>query len=153
MVGPWLHSLWKSGKTLSDIEYLAIKEFDGKLVKNEGGVTAAGDIATLTASGGKDMYIARAKVNIFMGAANAGTSSKDEVVLKINGTIVETVKSSMVGSSATGMTSWAYEFKNIGHKVAATQIIVLEAITVDTDTEMEGFIECFEESTGASPAI
>jgi len=147
----WKTLIQKKGK-LSDIEFLSIKEFGGKLVKNEGNVTAAGDIATLTASGGKDMYLARAKVVFYLEDASAGTADADEVVMKVNGVIVETVKSSMNGSSDTGIVSWDYEFKNIGHKVAATQIIKLEAITLDTDVAIEGFIECFEETTGATPA-
>jgi hypothetical protein len=44
-----------------------------------------------------------------------------------------------------------YEFKNIGHKVAAGQIIKLEIISLGTDVNVEGFIECFGKDTGVNP--
>jgi len=153
MVFPWIQFLGKKGK-LSDIEYLAIKEFDGKLRSAEGTLSAAGDLATLTANGGKDMYIASAKVTFFANADGA-ESTADEVVLKLNGTIIETAKWSLDDSGAVsgGVLAFTYEFKNIGQKVAATQIIKLEVITLDAEVDVEGFIEVFEEDTGASPAV
>ena len=139
---------------MSDIEYLCIKEFDAKLRKTEGFLSAAGDLATLTASSGKDMYIARANCTFFANSTNTSALA-DEVVLKINGTIVETAKSSMLADTANrdGVMVHNYEFKNIGHKVAATQIIKLEVITIDSQVDVEGFIECFEEATGDSPQV
>lgn len=150
---PWLVFLKESGKRLSDIEFLSIKDFGGKLKKNEGGLVAAGDLATLTASSGKDMYLARAQCNLHIDGTNSQAIG-DEVVLKINDVIVETFKSSLLADNIGGGTGViVYEFKNIGHKVAATQIIKLEVITLDTQSEAEGFIECFEETTGESPAV
>ena len=137
---------------MSDIMFLAVKEFDSKLRSAEGSVTAAGDIATLTANSGKDMYLARAKITFIAEVGNSGLSSQDEVVLKINGTIIETTKNSM-GIGATGIVAWEYEFKNVGHKVATGEIIKLEAITLDSDITVEGFIECFEETTGETPRL
>ena len=140
-------------KKLSDIEFLAIKEFDGKLKKNEGFLSTTGDLATLTASSGKDMYLARAKINW---VSNTGVASFQavEAVLKVNGVVVETTKHLYIGNSVDAMnTTVNYEFKNIGHKVAATQIIKIEIITLPATMDAEGFIECFEEATGASPAV
>ena len=154
MIFPWISFLQERKKRLSDIEYLAKKEFDGKLKKSEGFLSVAGDLATLTASSGKDMYIARAKVTFFVNTSTgAPIVVADEVVLKINGVIVETGKYSLRISTDAGVAAFSYEFKNIGHKVAATQIIKLEVITLDTETDVEGFIECFEETTGESPQI
>ena len=150
MVFPWIQFLGAK-KRLSDIEYLAIKEFDGKLRSAEGFLSATGDLATLTATAGKDMYIARAKVVFFVNTGSAAGSVGDEVVLKINDVIVETAKFSF-GTNAGG-TTFEYEFKNVGQNVAATQIIKLEVITLDASTDVEGFIECFEETTGDSPAV
>ena len=141
---------------MSDIEYLAIKENDGKLVKNEGFLSATGDLATLTASAGKDMYVARAKVAAFSNNDTSTAFIACEVVLKINNVIVETFKTSF-GSGGTnvanGMVGTSYEFKNIGHKVAATQIIKLEVISIDAECDVEGFVECFEEPTGGDPRV
>jgi len=149
---PWLVFLKETGKRLSDIEYLAIKEFDGKLVEDEGFVTSAGDLATLTASAGKDLYLSSAKVVFFIDTVN-NFSVADEVVLKINGTIKETAKASLALGNIEGTSTFEYEFKNIGQKVAATQIIKLEVITLDGDVSVEGYIQGFEENTGESPAV
>jgi len=146
-------SILARGK-LSDIEFLAIKEFGGKLRSAEGSVTAAGDIASLTANTGKDMYFASANVTFALEDVSNNSAVLDDVVLKINGTIIETVVSTLEAVTSKGSTSvFTYQFRNIGHKVAAGQIIKIEAITVDTDTRIEGFIECFEENTGTSPAV
>jgi len=144
-----------AGRKLSDIEFLAIKEFGGKLKKNEGFLSATGTLATLTAAGGKDMYIARAKVTLYLNATRK-SSVADKVELQINGTNVETAVWTVQGSSTSqdsGVNAIIYEFKNIGHKVLATQIIKLEVITLSAEVDVEGFIECFEETTGVSPQI
>jgi len=146
----WFQGLGAGGiRDVGDIEFLTKKEFDGKLKKNEGFKSTTGDLATLTASSGKDMYLARAKVIFFANVASAEAIA-DEVVLKINDVIVETAKSA---SSSGTQFAWSYEFRNIGHKVAATQIIKLEVITLDTQVDVEGFVECFEETTGETPVI
>ncbi len=139
-------------KTLGDIEFLSIKEFQAKLRFDEGFTSAVGDLATLTANTGKDMYIARAKIITFSNNTNA-VSLNDEVVLKINGVIVETSKASPNFAANIFGPTYIYEFRNIGHKVLAGEIIKLEVITLDTDTDVEGFIECYEEDTGTSPQI
>jgi len=139
-------------KTLGDIEFLSIKEFQAKLRFDEGFTSAVGDLATLTANTGKDMYIARAKIITFSNNTNA-VSLNDEVVLKINDVIVETSKASPNFAANIFGPTYIYEFRNIGHKVLAGEIIKLEVITLDTDTDVEGFIECYEEDTGTSPQI
>jgi len=161
MVGPWVSFVFSGAVALlkpdqednmSDIQYLAIKEFDGKLRSDEGFLSAPGDLATLTANTGKDMYLARAQITYF-GNKTAGSSIADQVVLKINGTIVETSKATLANTTSAIQTTFTYEFKNIGQKVAAAQIIKLEVITLDVDTDVEGMIECFEEDTGATPRL
>lgn len=153
MVGPWIHALFGRKKRLSDIEYLAIKEFDGKLVKNEGTLSATGTLATLTASSGKDMYIARAKVTFYVNALGTPESVADTVELQLDGTPIETAIFSFDASSEGGVLTFSYSFENIGHKVAATKAIRLECTVLDADTDIEGFVECFEETTGESPAV
>ena len=135
---------------MGNIEYLAIKEFEGKLRSDEGIAVAAGDMATLTATAGKDMYLAAAKCVIHT-TPFGGASSNDQIVLKVNGVDIEKVKYSQL--SSVGNATFEYEFKNIGHKVGPGQIIKMEALTIDPDTEAEGFIECFEEDTGTSPQV
>ena len=145
----------KVGDTdMGDIEFLAIKEFDGKLVKNDNSVTANGTLATLTASSGKDMYLASSKCSIKM-SNTTGTTQGAIVSLTINGTVVEIIRFNQVNNSLSGVsTQWgAYEFKSIGHKVAATQIIKLEVTSFSGTPTVYGFIECFEETTGETPQV
>ena len=151
MVGPWLNSLWeRGGGKLSDIEYLSIKEFDGKRVTNEGALSAAGDLATLTASGGKDMYLGRAGFTVNHDLVSA-TNQNFKIELSANGVVIETVLGGIMHDGAAVNTN--HTFQNVGFKVAATQIIKIEVISMGTNLEIEGFLECFEEGTGASPAI
>ena len=136
---------------MSDLLFLSVKEHAGKLRTDEGFLSATGDLATLTATTGKDMYIGRAKVTFFANTNNA-LSTADEVVLKLNGSIIETSKQSVRWNAANaGGGTFEYEFKNMGHKVLAGQIIKLEVITIGAAIDVEGFIECFEETTGESP--
>jgi len=139
-------------KSSSDVSFLMKKEFEGALVSDEGFLSATGDLASLTASAGKDMYLARAKCVI---AANgvAMAASADQVVLKVNDVIIETCKSTILGSGGAGSMVTAYEFKNMGKKVLATEIIKLEVIQLDTQTDVEGFIECVEVDTGIDPTL
>lgn len=143
---PWtwpVFTLLKKRRSMSMLEFLAIKEFDGKLRTNESQRTAIGDLATLTAAAGKDMYFGTAKIS----GTEAG-SGVSVFELSINGTVVETAR---VQVSSTD--SFEYEFKNKAHKVTTGQIIKIEW-TVEGDTvTAEGYIECWEENTGVSPQI
>jgi len=152
MIGPWIHALFERGRKISDIEYQSIKEFDGKLVTGEGSGTATGDLVTKTASGGKDMYVASAKI-IAKRTSNAVGNKNVEVVLKANGTIVETASLGFHYASGEGGSSVLdYQFIWKG-KVATGQIIKLEIISIDSSMNVDGILVLFEEDTGASPAI
>ena len=155
MVGPWIHSLWKSGRRLSDIEYLSIKEFDGKTrYADSAGQTAAGDGATLTAATGKDMYLAKATVNVEYDGT--GTTVNVKAVLDFNGTVEETWDYSIAAISSVHAfvkQEEHFEFKtNIGRKAVADDIIKIEIITA-TNAIINTSLLVFEEATGASPAI
>jgi len=138
-----------------DVAYLAKKEFDGKLRTDEGFLSATGDLATLTANTGKDMYLARAKCVFHTnGSSSATNAANDRVELLINAVIVETAKytQSNIGNNSPGVMALEYEFKNVGHKVAASQVIKLEVVSLDSETDVEGFIEVWEEDTGVDPS-
>ena len=131
-------------------KFILQAEFDGRLKSDEGFLSAAGDLATLTAASGKDLYLTAAKVVLFANSAS-GASVADEVVLKVNGSVVETAKSSW---NETSHATYIYEFKNIGHKVVysvGTEILKLEVITLDTQIDAEGFIQAIEVPTGENP--
>jgi len=156
MVGPWLHYLEilaARGRELSDIEFLSIKESEGKVRSDEGTLVASGDLAILTANAGKDMYLGTAKCT-FQGSAGTGIESA-QLELLINGVPIEKVSflSEAAGGDSAVMLTFNYEFKNIGRKVTTGQIIKIEITSVSGTVSLRGFIECFEEDTGVSPQI
>ena len=139
---------------MSDIEFLAKKEFDGKLRTAEGTLTATGDLATITANSGKDMYLAKTKVSVRQ--TTSDRASRTVIVeLKVNAVIKSTWSCDLNAQSTTigATSSIGYEFVLSGVKVAATQIIKLEVITIDADMEVNGELVVFEETTGETPVI
>ena len=99
------------------------------------------------------MYLARAYVSLAQDANNAVADCIVE--LKVNGVIKETFSGRMQGGATPGFggtSASSYEFAFVG-KVAATQIIKLEAVTVDSGVTVNAVLVTFEEDTGASPAI
>jgi len=140
-------------KVNSDVAFLMRKEFESAIVSDEGFLSATGDLASLTASVGKDMYLASAKVTYFINTFIAG-SQGNQIVLKLNDVIIETSKFSALGGSGSGVggtSTLVYEFKNIGQKVIAGEVIKLEVITLASTCDVEGFIECVEVDTGEDP--
>lgn len=136
-------------KKLSDIEYLSIKEFEGKTRQNNGTRTTTGTLATLTAAAGKDMYLAKAKVTVY--DQDAGNTESADIELSFNGVVQETVN---LGGSTETQGTFEYEFIITGLKVAAGQIIKLEVVTIQaTPFTIRGVIECWEEPTGETPQI
>ena len=147
---PWLVTLWKSGRRLSDIEYLAIKEFGGKLVENTvTSQSATGDGATLTASSGKDMYLAYAKCVI----ANKSNLDRNAIVALIVNTVTKDTFdiSSHNAGDAAGDNTLTHIFP-VGFKVAAAEVIKLEVTAIGATMDITTTIQCIEETTGASPA-
>ena len=138
-----------------DLALLLKKEFDGKLITAEGTRTTSGDIATITAASGKDMYLAKAKCSVRL--TGVDTLANVFVELKANAVIKATwsVRPHM-GANAQGFAgtnSFNYEFVMSGLKVLATEIIKLEAVTVDANVEVNGELVCLEEDTGADPIL
>lgn len=133
-------------------KYILQAEFDGRLKWDEGFLNTTGNLCTLTAATNKDLYLTAAKVVFFSTDTINGTAVKDEVVLKVNDTIVETVKQSYAGAGGDGgIASIDYEFKNIGHKVDATEVLKLQVIKLDAETEVEGFIQAIEVPDNQNP--
>lgn len=130
---------------------IAQASFDGRLKHDEGNAAAAGDVCTLTAAASKDLYLSAAQVVFYADTTTVNTSG-DEVVLKVDGAIVETAKASLAkGTTDSGNSAFVYDFRNLWHKVDATQILKLEAITLDAATEVEGVIQAVEVPDGQNP--
>jgi len=132
---------------MGDIEYLSKKEFDGKLRSAEGLLSngATGTLVSLTANTGKDMYIAKAKINW---EVSTGNTELLTLQLRLNGVPIESYR-----GRADVADSFEYEFVNIGGKVLAGQIIEIVINTSEFNLDVEGVIECFEEDTGSDPTI
>jgi hypothetical protein len=158
----WTTTLRPRGRRISNIEFLAIKRFEGKLrdtgdpnpTCNEGNRTSVGDLASVTAGTGKDLYLATAKISW---RGNDDTADNAVTIeLKINGNVVETYqgRKGVVGTPSTTMSMQGdnYEFKSVGHKVDATQVIKLE-VTGATNALIEGEIQCWDETDGETPQI
>ena len=144
-------------KKLSDIEYLSIKEFGGKLVTNTNDQLAGGtgNAAALTASSGKDLYLVKASILVTQGVSSATVIACD-VDLIANGVVIDTIKVKALGGSSNG--PWGpqtrrYDFVVQGVKVAATQTIILDVITSNADLDIVSTLIGFEETTGDSPAV
>ena len=139
-------------KSSGDMSFLMKKTFNSEIVSNEGLIETTGDLATLTASSGKDMYLAAAKISYGVEEAAAATH-KLGVELKINGVIVESFVNLFDSDGSTqGTMGNNYQFINIGQKVEATEIIKLEVITNGGNLyDIEGTIVCVEIDTGVDP--
>ena len=72
------------------MNFLSIKEFDGKLRTNEGVLAATGTLVTLTASLGKDLYFSGAKVSYKPHQGTVGQENAS-IELQLNGVVIETV--------------------------------------------------------------
>lgn len=140
-----------------DIAFLAKKEFDGKLRENEGSRSTIGTLATLTATSGKDMYLAKAKVNVFQNSNTAPTtvSANITIELQANGIVQETYQTILPWDTNPTFSppNANYEFVISGIKVSATQVIKLEVTAIGVDVDVEGVITCFEETTGEDPSV
>jgi len=131
---------------MSDIQYLAIKEFDGKTRKLDGSATGNGTLVTLTANVGKDMYLAGAKVNVF--DENVVNVSRGTISLTINGIVEEICE---LGGTSNTQGPFPYSYKLKGIKVTTGQIIKLEITDFEGTPAFFGVLHCWEEDTGASP--
>ena len=158
----WSTDLWIHGcfsveghggvVTLSDILFMAVKEFGGKKVQADGTQTTTGDLCSLTTGAGKDLYLAKAKIN---GYTNNTTSNVPfQVVLKVNDNIFETFDGNLAGdSSSEGDFNFDYEFGSLSNKITAGQIIKLEVISIGTNITVNGKFEGWQEDPGTYPSI
>jgi hypothetical protein len=143
-------------KTLGDIEFMSIKEFQGKVRQDDGTQIATGDVCSLTANVGKDMYLAKAKATVHN--ANVVSAVRIATVeLSLNGVVVERWQPARVlfGSIESSWQADEYEFVTaVGRKVLAGEIIKLEVTFNGGSTFIvDGAIEVYEEDSGTNPQI
>jgi len=146
-----LNRLREDDSEMSDIMFMSVKQFDGKILKADGNVTATGEIAAVTPASGKTFYFANAKMNSLM--VVAGDSPHAEVEVRNDGTQVETlsqntgrgqVPSIIWGQSQAGSTyskiAMGDSLDGDGIKKYSVHCVTIKT-TTDIDAELSGFIE------------
>lgn len=155
--------LTEAKRKVSNLEFLALQEFtaahalrDNTGVKDDG---ATGDMGTLTANTGKDMYLIEAWVTLRQDVIDA-LPKLFEAVLRINGTIRDRLylhgmntSTDSGGNAGGGNGKMQGKFILKGVQVLAGEIIKIEVITSDADLDATGTVSCWEQDTGTTPQI
>ena len=143
------------GRKLGDLEFLSIKEDEDKRVDVDDATSVTNtvtetDLATQTASGGKDMYLGGAKWTCSI-SSNANFDIL--IQLYVNGVVVEQKTFDEVSNN----NDLEYVFLTKGEKVTTGQIIKITMIhssaTPTRITKNKTKLILWEEPTGESPQI
>ena len=153
---------------LSDIEFLAIKEYgtdgtDSKRVDVDNTVsisnsTTETDIATQTANTGKDMYLGGVTLHV-RSTSSTGAQNNLTVRVRINGVAVETYEVDDLSTIAVneGTLQGNIPLISKGDKVATGQIIKVTAQHSSADANNNAAYTAklilWEETTGETPQI
>ena len=146
-----------ASKRLSDIEFLSIKEFEGKRVDDVNNgldlveTATETDLVTQTATALHEMYLASAT---FIVSVTAASSPFDVTVrLYANNIVIETFVQTSIGLGQ----EFTYRFRSRGNKVEADDIIKITVQNsvgaVNRATTSYGKIELWQEETGISPQV
>ena len=162
MVFPWIAFLKESKKRLSDLEFLAIKEYDGKLIHLiSSEFTGNGDQITYTPASGKTFYHLRSRlypvtdtINV---SANTTNNRRCDVEITLDGTVIDVLthdyEQYSVGDTGQGAgVTWEHN-SNIVESMdgnASKQVKLTSTNTSGTyRVSMLGIIE----DTGSSPQV
>lgn len=161
MTGPWIGFFPKKvsrRRDLSDMEFLSIKEFEGKRTDVDAILTLNNtstetDLATQTASVGKDMYLGEASIGGQVTNIAGGALGGVTYILYANAVEIDRFRIEDPGLDE----EWTHKFLTKGKKVGTTQIIKITAKNdnagVNRTTTHQGKILLFEETTGETPQI
>lgn len=146
-------------RKVSDIEFLSIKEFDGKRVDvdnpllNLNNNSVETDLVTQTAAGGKDMYLGGASIGGSVENISGGTLV--EVTYRLYANAVEIDK--FVKNDPISKEGWTYKFLTKSVKVTTGQIIKITAKNgasgINKETNHQGKLILWEENTDETPQI
>jgi len=143
MIGPWIHALWKRGRRLSDIEFMSVKQFEGKLKKVQGAATATGTITSFTPATGKTFYLAGAQIQMIGNTPTTDWNWNAE--LKNDTTVVDVVGSSGSAAFATYALPLKFELKGdslVGNSSKTYSInVVSNSDSVNLEAMIYGYIE------------
>lgn len=138
----WEFVLESGGGALGDIAYLQGKEFAGDLLTDEGTRNTVGTLAAVTAPGGKDLYLAKAKIS-----ARSG-SGVTKIELQADGVAIATWEGTVSSTLNT-----PYEFVISGVKVLTTEVLRIEVTEIGSaSTNISGEIVCVQVDTGVDPS-
>jgi len=171
MVGPWiafippLVRVISGGDEMSDIQFLAIKKFDGKLFK-ELSVEFSGNATQIThiVPNNKTFYLARVKlypvVNtiFFSGTPNAIVNRRTDIEINFDGALVDVVtfdEESRTGNQGNGAgAAQAGQFdSNIIDSIDGDGIKTVTLVSTNTVGTYRVSLIGWEEDTGTSPQI
>lgn len=143
---------------MGDIEYLAKKEFDVKRVDADTSLLTLSnnntetDLVTVTAAGGKDMYLGEASIG---GQASIAGGALGGVTYRLKANAVE-IDRFRIDEPAQDE-EWTYTFLTKSVKVAASQIIKITAQNDNAGANRistsQGKLILWEEDSGTDPTI
>ena len=169
MVFPWIAFLKESKKRLSDLEFLAIKEYDGKLIHLiSSEFTGNADQITYTPASGKTFYLLRCKLypvvdTVLTGSGVTATNAnrRVDVEITLDGTVVDVLthdyetsygNSSTATASGLAANTGQYE-SNIVESLEGNGSKTVKLTSTNTSgtyrVSMLGIIE----DTGSSPQV
>ena len=151
MIGPWIHALFERGRRVSDIEFMSVKQFEGKLKKAEGSATGTGTIVSITPATGKTFYLAGAHVQQVATGAVAAYSWHAE--LKNDTTVVDNVGAQ--GSATTTLTALPQIFQLKGDSLVGNSSKTYSInIQANSDSlQLEAMIYGYEEDDADDPRL
>jgi len=158
----------KTFRTLSDIEFLSIKEFDGKLFHEiSPSFTTTGVKITRAIPNGKTFYLAKSTLisdvlgNIALNITSTTVQRRYCFIdIKFDGVVVDQLyynfaSQGVVASDPGGMAQSDHKFNSsvIGKSFVGNGIKVLEVEVISVLGTYVCGLEGFEEDTGTSPKI
>jgi len=141
--------------SMGDIEYILKNNFNRNLKYDTASRSTTGDLATLTAGVGKDMYLIFAQINVTR-TALIDSYQTGSVALSVNdvteGFAVYAVAGSASSNSSDGTAQIFMQYKfPIGFKVSAGQTIRLRVTNAGASLDVSSEIQCIEVNEGESP--
>ncbi len=165
---PWVFYFRSGKKRLSDIEFLAINEFDNKLIHDlSAEFTTTGVKFTRTPASGKTFYLAKAKLILKDGVTLRTSLGSNHVQcraeIKYNGTVIDTIMfdsqaSLIAGGRDQETTTLGGDHQAVTNAIGksmdgnAIKLVEINVAAIAGGT-FRVLMMGWEEDTGTSPAV
>lgn len=146
----WLTILQKGGR-LSDIEFMSVKQFKGKLKKVEGSTSSTGTITSFTPATGKTFYLAGAHVQQV--AVTPVTVYSWHAELKNDTTVVDNCGGNGSASFATYSLPQRFELKGDSLVGDGAKTYSINIVSNADGVTLEGMIYGFIENDADDPRL